>query len=200
MNVSGECSLLGSVSSQQKFEATDVRALNMSQLSDRPCYSTQVLSRLCYSSQISNRPCYSSQISVTAQCYSSILFRKQQENTSLRHEGTPTQRREEKRGPARRRKRTPGPLPPLYVCFFLCLGLPCVNWASQGCCSFYLRSSLQSSDLPLFYFHELFPSLSFRHRHSGLLFPILTTQQMLCRFLVFSSLLLFPVLLRYLDT
>ena len=57
------------------------------------------------------------------------------------------------------------------------LGLPCVNWASQECCLFYRRSSLCSSDLPLFYFRGLFPSLSFSHRHSGLLFPILTTQQ-----------------------
>ena len=32
-----------------------------------------------------------------------------------------------------------------------------------------------SFDLPLFYFHRLFPSLSFSHRHLGLLFPILTT-------------------------
>ena len=40
---------------------------------------------------------------------------------------------------------------------------------------FYLRSSLRSSDLPLFYFRRLFPSLSFNHLHSGLLFPILAT-------------------------
>ena len=54
----------------------------------------------------------------------------------------------------------------------------------QECCSFSLKSSLPSSphcglptflDLPLFYFHGLFVSLPFRHRHSGLLFPILPT-------------------------
>ena len=39
------------------------------------------------------------------------------------------------------------------------MGLPYVNWASQECCLFYLRSSLQSLDLPLFYFHGLFPCL-----------------------------------------
>ena len=44
-----------SVSSQQKFEVMDVKALGMSQLSDR----------LCYSSQLSDRPCYSSR---TDQC------------------------------------------------------------------------------------------------------------------------------------
>ena len=56
------------------------------------------------------------------------------------------------------------------------LGLPYVNWASQECCLFYLRPSLRSSDVPLLYFHGLFPSLSFSHLHSVLLFPILTTE------------------------
>ena len=64
-----------------------------------------------------------------------------------------------------------------YMFFFLSLGLPYVNWASQECCLFYLRSSLWSSDPPLFCFRGLFPSLSFSHHHSGLLFPILTTEQ-----------------------
>ena len=54
----------------------------------------------------------------------------------------------------------------LYV-FFLPLGLPYVHWAGQECCLFYLRSSLWSLDLPLYYFCALFPSLSFSHRHSG---------------------------------
>jgi len=34
MKVSGECNLLGFVSSQQKFEATDIKVLGASQLSD----------------------------------------------------------------------------------------------------------------------------------------------------------------------
>ena len=54
-------------------------------------------------------------------------------------------------------------------------GLSCVNWASQECCLFYLRSSLRSSDLPFFSFPGLFSSLSFSHCHFGLLFRILTT-------------------------
>ena len=41
MNLSGECNLLGSVSSQQKFEVRVVKTLCLSQLSDRPCYSSQ---------------------------------------------------------------------------------------------------------------------------------------------------------------
>ena len=74
-----------------------------------------------------------------------------------------------------KRREAPSPiLAPLFICFFLLpLSPPYVNWASQEGCLFYLRSSLQSSDLPLFYFHVLSPSFS--HCHSGLLFPILTT-------------------------
>ena len=34
-----------------------------------------------------------------------------------------------------------------FYMFFPPLGLPYVNWASQDCCLFYLRSSLWSSDL-----------------------------------------------------
>ena len=49
--------------------------------------------------------------------------------------------------------------------------LPCVNWAGQKSCLFYLRSSLQSLDLPLFYFCWLFLSLSFSHCHFGLFSP-----------------------------
>ena len=54
-------------------------------------------------------------------------------------------------------------LAPLFMFFLLPLGLLYVNWASQECCLFYLRSSLQSSDLPLFYVLGFFPSLSFSH-------------------------------------
>ena len=68
-----------------------------------------------------------------------------------------TQRREEKSAPAHGREReTPSPLAPLFICFFVPLGLTYVNWASQECDLFYLRSSFWSSDLPLFYFHGLF--------------------------------------------
>ena len=74
-----------------------------------------------------------------------------------------------------RGREKPGPLAPLFICFFLPLGLPCVNWASQECCLFHRRSSLRSLALPLFYFRRLFPSFSFSQRHFGLLFPILTT-------------------------
>ena len=98
--------------------------------------------------------------SVTAQFY------LENENTSLRHEGLltqKTQREERERARAGERestrgRETPGPLAPLFICFFFSLGLPYVNWASQKYCLFYLRSSPWSSDLPLFNFRGLFPS------------------------------------------
>ena len=63
----------------------------------------------------------------------------------------------------------------LFLYVYLSLGLSYVNWARWECCLFYLRSSLWSSNLLLFYFCGLFPSLSFSHCHFGLLFPILPT-------------------------
>ena len=91
-----------------------------------------------------------------------------------RHEKT--QKRDQKTRKEREcEHEIPGPLgSSIFMLFFSSPGLPCVNWASQECCLFYLRSSLWPSDLPLFYFHGLFPSLSFSHCLSGLLFPILT--------------------------
>ena len=68
------------------------------------------------------------------------------ENTSLRCEGRLTQRLEKKRD------QRPN-FGSFYCMFFLLtLSLPYVNWASQEGCLFYLKFSLQSLDLPLFYF------------------------------------------------
>ena len=72
-------------------------------------------------------------------------------------------RHEEKR---ERERQTLGPLAPFFICFFLLpLGLPYVNWTSQECCLFYLRSSLWSLDLPLtslFSISRAFPFLVFQ--------------------------------------
>ena len=148
-----------------------------------------------HSSRVLDKPCYSSQAN---QCYSSVLFRRQQENPSWKREGMPTQRLEEKRveecavegeserGRERERAHTRGrereresALAPPFICFFLHLGLPYANWAYSGVLfvlpevfTLVLRPSF---DLSLFYFRGLFPSLSFSHRHFGLLFPILPT-------------------------
>ena len=60
----------------------------------------------------------------------------------------------------------------LYV-FFLPWACPMQIGLSQECCLFYLRYSLRSWVLPLFYFRGLFPSLSFSYCHFEILFPIL---------------------------
>ena len=148
VDVRGVCDFLGSVSSQQKFEVTDIKALGQTVL--------QLLDRSLL------------QLLVTAQ-----LYLENKGKYTSRREGMLTQKtwREEWE-----RERDPQPFGSSFYMFFSSpLGLPYVNWASQECCLFSLRSSPRSSDLPLFYFHGLFPSLSFSHRHSGLLFPILTT-------------------------
>ena len=85
-----------------------------------------------------------------------------------RHPTKMMQRRE------REKERDPRHFGSSFYRFFSPLGLPFVNGASQECCLFYLRSSLWPSDLPLFCFWGLFPSLSFSPHHSGLFFPILT--------------------------
>ena len=61
------------------------------------------------------------------------------------------------RGREREREST---LAPLFICFFVPLGLPYANWASQKCCLFYLRSSLWSSDLPLTFLCSIFAGFS----------------------------------------
>ena len=118
----------------------------------------------CYSPQL--HQCYSPW---TDQCYSLVLLRKERKTHSRGMRACWPKRREEERGP------WPNFGSSFYMLFLLPLGLPYVNWASQECSLFYLRCSLWSSDLPLFYFHGLFPSLFFSHCHSGLLFRILTT-------------------------
>ena len=97
------------------------------------------------------------------QCYSSVLFSKQRKiHPGGMRAGWPKRHKEKRSLVAQ--------FWPIFLCFSPSPSLPYVNWASQGCCLFYLMLSLQSSDLPLFYFPEIFSSLSFRHHHSGLLF------------------------------
>ena len=94
------------------------------------------------------------------------------ENASLRCEDRPTQKTQrEDRGPDPKQGREAhGSISaPLFICFSLLpLILLYANWASQEGCLFYPRLSLWSSNLPLFYFRGLFPSLSFSHCHYGL--------------------------------
>ena len=159
LQMSGECNLLGSVSSQQKFEAMGVKALGTSQLSDSV-----------------TAPCLLFYLENKGKCILKMWGHANPKDTKIetdrqrQRDSSPGGEREKER-----QREAPGPLAPLFVCVFLSLDLPYINWASQECCLFYLRSSLWSSDLPLFYFYRLFSSLSFSHCHSGLLFPSLTT-------------------------
>ena len=110
--------------------------------------------------------------SVTALCYSSVLFRKLRK---IHPRGVRACRPKRPKD-AKRRERHPWPFGSSFYMFFLLpLDLPYVNWASQECYLFYLRSSLWSWGISLFYFHGLFLPLSFSHCHSGLSFTILTT-------------------------
>ena len=127
--MSGECNLLGSVSSQQRFEARDVEALGVSQLSDSPCYSF-------WTDQfyLENKGKYI----LEAWGHANLKDVKRRE------------REREKERVCARGKETPhpGPLAPLLYVFLLPLGLPYVDWVSQECRLFYLRSSLRSLDVP----------------------------------------------------
>ena len=69
------------------------------------------------------------------------------------------------------------PLAPLFMFFSSPGACPMQIGLSQELCSTWSPHSGPETflDLPLFYFRGLFPSLSFSHRHFGLLFPILTT-------------------------
>ena len=101
------------------------------------------------------------QLPVTDQFY----LENSRKNPSSRCEVMLTQRCEEKRVGERprvweRAREIPDPLAPLFICFFLPLGLPYVNWATQECCLFYLRSSLWSSDLPLTFLCSIFAGFS----------------------------------------
>jgi len=138
--LSGECNL-GSVSSQQRFEAMDVKALGASELLDSLCYSS-------WTDQfyLENKGKYTLESWRHADLKDSEMRERERERGRM---STCMQGRERERPPARWL---------LFLCFFLPLGLPYVNWASQECYFFCLRSSLWSLDLPLFYFCGLFPS------------------------------------------
>ena len=110
----------------------------------------------------SDRPCHSSGMD---QCYSSVLFRKEKKIHPRGLRACWPKRHERALA--------------LWLLFWYAFsphpGPILCKRASQECCLSYLRSSLRSSDLSLFYLCRLFPSLSFSHHHSGFLFAILTT-------------------------
>ena len=139
-----------------------------------------------HSSRVLYKPCRSSQ---TNQCYSSILFRRQQKSPSLE------KRREWRSAPAcggvggREGERKTLSMQERERRERKCLALPFICFLPPGPALCKLGSARSAAvlpevltpvlgpsfHLPLFYFHRLFPSLSFSHCHFGLFFPILTT-------------------------
>ena len=98
--LSGECNFLGSVSSQQRFEAMDIKALGASQLSDSPCYS-----------------------SLTDQFYLETKEKYILKAWGHAHPKDEKERERERdrectRRGEKERERDPGPLAPLFICFF----------------------------------------------------------------------------------
>jgi len=151
--------LLGSVSSQQRFGATDIKALGASQLSGLG--QTVIALR---------------QISVTPLFYLEVN-RRIHPRSMRACQPKDAKRREWRSAPVRRKEREC--FGSSFYMFFSPPG-PALCKLGQPGVLFVLPEVLTpvfgpSFDLPLFYFHGLFPSLSFSHRHFGLLFPILTT-------------------------
>ena len=158
------------VLSQQRFGATDIKALGASQVS----WTKHVIALR--------------QISVTALFYLEDSRRihpqsvracqpKDLKGREWRSAWGRGREREGERKSARtrERKRERKHFGSFHMFFSSPWACPLQIGLSQECCLFYLKSSLWSSDLLLFYFRGLFPSLSFSHHHFGLLFPILTT-------------------------
>ena len=100
------------VSSQQRFGVTDIKAPQ--HVTALGSWTNSVIALRSWTDHVIALR----QISVTAQCYSSILFRRWQENPSLRCEGTSIQWCKEKNTPACRRERELG-LAPLFICLSL---------------------------------------------------------------------------------
>ena len=146
--MSGDCTLLTSVSLKQRFEATDVKALGTSQLSDSPCYSAWA--DQFYLENKGKRA------------------RAREREHVLTGEGrpalwllffcvfSPTS----------------GPACVNWLAESLCNLLSVLPEVVTR-----VLGVRPSSLLPLFYFCGLFPALSFSHCHSGLRFPMLTAQQ-----------------------
>ena len=87
----------------------------------------------------------------TDQCYCSVLLGKTKASTHLRSEGGPTQKI--------LREASGSNLAPLFKCFFSSPGPALCKLGQPGVLFIYLRSSLRSLYLPLFYFRGLCPCL-----------------------------------------
>ena len=152
MRMSGECMLLGSVSSQQRFGVMDIKALSVSQLLGlgQTMLWLSGLERTVL--QLLDKSV--SQLRVTALFY--LDNSRKIHPQGVRAHGP----KDTKRMPQHMGERMREHLGLPFICFFLPLGLPYVNWVSQECCLFYLKSSVRSSDLSLTFLCSIFAGFS----------------------------------------
>ena len=134
--LSGECMLLGSLSRHSKD--LEWRTLKP------PQHVTALRSQM-------DRVIALRQISVTALFYLEDSRKIHLQSVRARRTKDVKRRAPQRAGERERERERELALAPFFICFFFFfLGLSYVNWASQECCLFYLRSSLRSLDLPLF--------------------------------------------------
>ena len=110
--MSDECNFLGSVSSQQKFEAMDVKALSMSQLLDSLCYTSQT-----DHIYLENKEKYI--LEAWGHTDPKDVKRRERERERERERmSARVHRGERETERERERERPVGPLAPLCICFF----------------------------------------------------------------------------------
>ena len=92
-------------------------------------------------------------------------------------EGGGERERERERVYTRRRDRLREHLAPPFICFLRPGPALCKLGSARSAVLPEVLTPVLGPffDFPLFYFHGLFPSLSFSHHHFGVIFPILTT-------------------------
>ena len=154
--------LLGSVSSQQRFGVTDIKAPNVSQLSGLEQTVLQLLDKSVL------------QLSVTALFYLDISRKIHLQGVRARWPKD-TKRRAPQHAGERAGWGEGACFGSSFYMFFPLLG-PALCKLGQPGVLFVLPEVLTLVFRPSFVlFSRAFPSLSFSHRHSGLFFPILNT-------------------------
>ena len=159
--------LLGSVSSQQRFGVTDIKALSVSQLSGLGQTVLQLSGLEQTMLQLLDKSVL--QLRVAALFYL--------ENSRKIHpRGIRAYRpKDTKRRAPRERERDSFPFGSSFYMSFPPPGSALCKLDQPGALFVLPEDLTPSWDLPLFYICWLFPSLSFSCCHSGLLFPNLTT-------------------------
>ena len=160
--------LLSSVSSQQRFGVTDIKALGVSQLSGLGQTVLQLSGLEQTMLQLLEKSVL--QLHVTA-----LFYLENSRKSILQALGhvDPKTRREER--PEREREREPFPFGSSFYMSFPPPGSALCKLDQPGALFVLPEDLTPSWDLPSLYLCWLFPSLSFSCCHSGFLFPNLPT-------------------------